>query len=145
MKMTMPPAWRTTLARALIRLTTPSASCLGVSLPQTPASMSIIKKTITPTRPRSPPPKAPRLHVNYKKDDHSHPPSMRPISRRVSAQRAGSAARGARPLKPGVRPPRIAIGREFFSNDLTDGVESRPPADALKQRVVDERLIVSTP
>src|SRR5881397_2235725 len=59
-------------------------------------------------------------------------------------KRAGSATRGALALTSGIRPPRIAIRREFFSNDLTDGVESRTTVDVLEQRVVDQCLVVST-
>jgi len=55
-----------------------------------------------------------------------------------------SAARRASPLNPGVRPPRVAVGREFFSDDLTDRFESRPAVDVLKQRGVDQRLVIST-
>lgn len=61
--------------------------------------------------------------------------SILPLSvRRTSAcgERAGSAMRGARPLEPEVRPPRSAIGRELFSNDLTDGIEGRLSVDVLK-------------
>src|SRR3990172_6089115 len=68
----------------------------------------------------------------------------RPRNCEGDAERVGSAARGARPLKPRVRPPCVAVGREFFSDDLTDGFEGRPAVDVLKQRVVDQRLVVST-
>src|SRR5207249_5564918 len=48
------------------------------------------------------------------------------------------------PLKPEARASYGAIRREFFSEHLTDGVEGRPSMDVLQQRVVDQRLVVSS-